>query len=255
MQFSDFKHGISQEIDVIKRKPIIKDYFLILGGGKFGKIALDYVRQKRNYLIIVVDKDQDQLERLSLKPITSSEKLYDIIKEHSKRWTQSNSEVVEQNSMGEAYFYQSEVKSLPLFLQYGIPEYIVPVIPVHIAARLFISLLDLPLIHESQKIEIEDINLNSQLHKSIGNEAELCNDVPLSYLEKYIESIPNDLIISKDSDLSVIMLSYAKEGEICPDNCTGPEGYCPHFHREKPVTMVQVAKNLKKGGLKGWIFE
>ena len=63
------------------------------------------------------------------------------------------------------------------------------------------------------------------------------------YTFNFIEEANSDLILSYNLDQGLVYLSYCKIDEICPDNCVGPENYCPNFKREKPITITKYFQN------------
>jgi len=96
-------------------------------------------------------------------------------------------------------------------------EYIIPVVPEHLMAHLIKNLL------ESNSISLR-----------VNEKA----------FEEFLSKVKLELLISKSIEQGLACLSYAKEGEICPDNCTGPKDYCPNFQREKPVTITNYLKRF-----------
>ena len=173
-------------------------FLIIVGGGKFGKKALDYARKKK-YSTILIDINPDC---------------------YCAKFTDSSLDDIEEvNSqdllLGKSYFLNQDIEIIHnLFLRLN-PEYIIPVVPIHLMASLVNSLLN----ENSIKL-----NPNKELAESSilnGNQ---------------------ELILSHNAEQGVVCLSYAKIDEICPDNCAGPLKYCPNFKRDKDVTITQYLK-------------
>ncbi len=98
------------------------------------------------------------------------------------------------------------------------PEYVIPVIPIHLSAQII----------EEFMREKTQINLTSDKESTII----------------FVNSVSEDLLLTHNSEKGVAYLSYAKIDEMCPDNCYGPENFCPTFKREKPITITKYLKNF-----------
>ena len=100
------------------------------------------------------------------------------------------------------------------------PEYIIPVIPIHLSA----------LITEEFLHEKAQVNLTSDKDSTII----------------FVTNVREELLLTYNLENGVAYLSYAKIDEICPDNCNGPENFCPNFNREKPITITKYLKHFYK---------
>jgi hypothetical protein len=96
-------------------------------------------------------------------------------------------------------------------------EYIIPVVPEHLMAHLIKKFL-----------QNHSINLK----------------IDLDAYERFLSQVNQGLLISKSKEQGLVCLSYAQRGEICPNNCIGPEDYCPNFQREKPITITNYLKSI-----------
>jgi hypothetical protein len=75
------------------------------------------------------------------------------------------------------------------------------------------------------------------------------------YFCKKIESaFPKDVIAGSYPDHGVLFFSYARKGEICPDDCPGPGDRCPTFGRNKPKNITEYTRELNNT-VPGWVFE
>ena len=61
---------------------------------------------------------------------------------------------------------------------------------------------------------------------------------------KFVRMNNRDLILSSNIEKGIIYLSHAKQDEICPDDCFGPPNYCPHFKREKKITITHYLREF-----------
>ncbi len=64
--------------------------------------------------------------------------------------------------------------------------------------------------------------------------------------DKFVSSCDKNLILSSNFEEGIIYLSHAKNDEICPDNCNGPLNFCPHFKREKKITITRFLRECLK---------
>ncbi|TFG28299.1 MAG: hypothetical protein EU532_05515 [Promethearchaeota archaeon] len=175
---------------------------IVAGGGKFGKKALEF-GIKNNYKIILIDNDPNCI------CASDADYKFDNLNDFYSR--------INDVKAGKIVFLISDVSIITdLFLKLN-PEYIIPVIPIHLLAYIISDFL-------KQK---KALNLISD-SKSAFN---------------FIEKANSKLILSYNLDQGVVYLSYCKIDEICPDNCVGPEKYCPNFKREKPVTITKYLQN------------
>jgi hypothetical protein len=102
-----------------------------------------------------------------------------------------------------------------------------------------------------EKIEIESQN-KSRLVTELFIQPE--DERLMSFFEKLAASFPDDIIAGSYPEYGMLFLSYAREGEICPDGCPGPRDRCPTFGRKKPETITEYARKLFQH-LPGWVFE
>ncbi|TFF99690.1 MAG: hypothetical protein EU541_04280 [Promethearchaeota archaeon] len=176
---------------------------LIAGGGKFGKKALDFAKT-RNFHTIIIDKNP---YCLASEYVSETFVELDKLLERFKKSREPN-----------LFLLQKDISTINnLILNTEIQfEYIIPVVPIHLMALIIKNLL------------------NDHSY-DINTAKELCLQATHNFKE--------DLLLNHICEQGVIYLSYAKEGEICPDDCPGPPNYCPNFDREKPVTITQYVKN------------
>ena len=175
-------------------------FLLIIGGGKFGKKALDYAK-KHKYTTFLID----------IQPDCYCAQHADLLLD----------DIVELNIQdlipGCSYFLNEDIEIIYNLISLLNPEYIIPVVPIHLMASLINSLLNEKSI---------TLNPSNRLAESLilnGNQ---------------------ELILSHNATQGIVYLSHAKIDEICPDNCIGPLDYCPNFNRVKEITITQYLKDF-----------
>ncbi|MBN1800143.1 MAG: hypothetical protein JW891_01470 [Candidatus Lokiarchaeota archaeon] len=175
---------------------------IVIGGGKFGKKALEFGR-KKNAQSILIDIDPSCIaSKMINRQFISQEELLSSLNEINP---------------GEIYFLIHEKPNLEKLLYAFHPEYIIPVIPIHLIASMIV-----------RKLDLYGINLFFDDKSS----------------QRFVSKANQNLILNSDFKNGVVLLSYAKNGEICPDDCAGPLHYCPNFKREKPITITQHIKEI-----------
>ncbi|MFX1396712.1 MAG: hypothetical protein ACFFAS_06665 [Promethearchaeota archaeon] len=123
---------------------------------------------------------------------------------------------------GKIFFLAQEKLNLFNLIKVFKPDYVIPVVPIHFMAMLISSIL---------------MDYGQIL-------------IPNSFItKKFLNEIDSNLVFDSNLKAGIVLLSYAKKGEICPENCSGPEKFCPNFNREKPRTITQHLKNLFSSGL------
>lgn len=110
------------------------------------------------------------------------------------------------------YFFYRDATALYYLLKEITPEYIVPTVPLQVIGSVILSFFN-----------AKSINVMTD-EKSA---------------KEFVDTADKELILSSNLSQAYVCLSYAKEGEICPDNCTGPEDRCPNFNREKSITITK----------------
>ncbi len=118
---------------------------------------------------------------------------------------------------GEIIFLNSDISTIIPLLEKMTPKLIIPVVPVHLLLVIIHDLL------EKKSIKL----------------------IPDTILTNNFEKIMNpELLLGAYKEEGVIYLSHARANEVCPDNCWGPPNYCPHFKREKSITITRYLKDL-----------
>ncbi|MFO8019645.1 MAG: hypothetical protein R6U96_13545 [Promethearchaeia archaeon] len=105
---------------------MVQNTIFIVGGGKFGKKAVQFAKQE-NYNIIIIDKDPNcyavQFAELIIKDIHGLE------------------QNIPKLEKGKILFFQGNVTENMAILNSLNPEYIIPVAPVHFLAELILDYL------------------------------------------------------------------------------------------------------------------
>ncbi|TFF92819.1 MAG: hypothetical protein EU544_06805 [Promethearchaeota archaeon] len=174
-----------------------RKFLLIAGGGKFGLKAIQYGLD-HNYVIIVIDSD----------PNCAAANISNVISKSRQEVLSKKNELPPDK----IYFIQDDILILDSLIKELRPEYVIPVVPIHLLAVLI-------------KKQLKPFSLSLESAPSC--------------LKDFLSNANPELILSNDPKKGVIYLSYAKGDEICPENCMGPPGYCPNFDREKPITITK----------------
>lgn len=178
------------------------NFLIIAGGGKFGKIALNFAI-KNNYIAIIIDINPNcQVSKFSNKTF--------------KDFKEFKSKIKELNN-GDICFLNQDVSIILELIMYLKPEYVIPVVPIHLMASIINSFL-----------------INNNLISLIPNK---------NLTEDFINNANPNLILNSNLEQGIVYLSYAKINEICPDNCSGPLNYCPNFKRDKPMTITSYLRD------------
>lgn len=207
--------------------PIIEGYYLVLGGGKIGSDFARYAKEKSFPFVVIIDVDE------SAKATNSSvsvdrEELFSLIKDFHKSKPISHS----------VYFHCMDVRNVPDILKIGIPEFIIPAVPTHAVVNMAIDMFG----------SVSSGNLISAVQIDENDEK------MIAYFNDILSLLPENIVVFSSLKDGVVMFSYAKMGEICPDNCMGPAEYCYNFKREKPETITAYARKLLPS-YRGWVFE
>lgn len=282
--------GIDKKIKRLEGIPVIKNYYLVLGGGKIGTDFLQYARKNKFPFMLVIDRDENAPASRESDVIKTEDELVNLLKnkasaspsdealkssrvagEDKGKSKEENNErgIIGENSEPEVYFYRMDMHSIPFLLSLGIPEYIIPAVPCHAVAYMLADLLKFlpePGKNESQnEIKEEtwkDVEKATDIEKACqkGNSqvTELFirpeNGKLMSFFEKLAASFPDDVIAGNYPENGMLFFSYAREGEICPDGCPGPRDRCPTFGWKKPETVTEYTRKLLRN-LPGWVFE
>lgn len=176
-------------------------FILIAGGGKFGLRALEFASENGLNSVTFDIDHHCEVAKDERTTIIEKEDIMHIIRNSSK----------------EAHYFLNTDLNIILSLLELNPQYIIPVLPIHLVAELIKIILS---------------------QKSIKLEPDT------SRMELFLDNAKEELILGNDKEQGISYLSYAQPGEICPDNCTGPPDFCPNFNREKPVTMTRYVKDF-----------
>lgn len=232
---------INTRIDQISSLPVLSGYYLVIGGGKIGNKFLEYAKRHNLPFVLVIDVDCEAPASRNAKSLLDRDSLIETISSLSACITGANTQeqaIRKETHGAEVYFYCMAAKEIPSLLIHGIPEYIVPAIPSHAAVDIVVDFL-----HFDQSTD-----LISAL--SISEE----DRASMDYFESLVSHFPESIIAGKFPEHGAIFFSYARPGDICPDNCKGQEGYCYTFKRVKPKTITIYVRDLA-GEQAGWVFE
>jgi hypothetical protein len=281
MQKSEYETSvIDEKINRLEKNQVIKNYYLVLGGGKIGTNFLQYARKNKFPFVLVIDRDENAPASREAYVIKTEDELVDLLKSKASallpdetlgspgatgeneredrgeiRRGNGEPDSVRGNGERQAYFYKMDLENTPFLLNLGIPEYIIPAVPCHAVAYMLPDLLKLPL--EAGKNENPEETQNKS-QKESRPVTELFirpeNERFMAFFEKLAASFPEDVIAGRYPEYGMLFFSYAREGEVCTDGCPGPRDRCPTFGRIKPETITEYAGKLRRN-LPGWVFE
>ncbi len=248
--------------------PVIKGYYLVIGGGKVGTDFLRYASKNKFPFVLVIDKDGNAPASREVKVLKTENELVTLLRnkallalhedqselsrveEENRRKNEGKNEREnkEKNNESEICFYKMDIHSIPSLFNSGIPEYIIPAVPCHAVAYMLTDFL---------KFHDKELSTNEvQEEKSPVKELFIRpEDSQLrSFFEDISAAFPEDVVAGCYPEQGMLFFSYAKEGEICPDGCPGPRDRCPTFGRKKPETITEYTGKLVDK-LPGWVFE
>jgi len=126
-------------------------------------------------------------------------------------------EYYNQHQKKEILFLESDISIINKILKEIKFFWFIPVVPIHLTALIVKNFLI------SRNIQIDSDNITCKA---------------------YSEKIKPDLLLTSPIKDGILYLSYAKEDEECPEDCSGPPNYCPTFKRVKPITITEYLKKI-----------
>jgi hypothetical protein len=225
---------IGSRINLVTSLPVIRGYYLVLGGGKIGDSFLRYAKRLRFPLVLVIDSDAHAPASLNSVVLDKREQVVEIIRSvaaadmNACRAEEGDAGTGNEDAKGPGdagiYFYRMDVSDVFSLLVCGIPEFVIPAVPSHAAADVVEASMDL-----GKGGLVRKLSINRD------------DEVMTAFFQGLVSAFPENVIAGTYPEHSAIFLSYAQPGEICPDNCPGQEDYCRTFSREKPRTITSYA--------------
>jgi hypothetical protein len=259
---------INDKIKSMESCPVIKGYYLVIGGGKVGTDFLRYSRKNKFPFVLVIDRDEDAPASREAKILKTENELINLLRnnalaalpkdkselsrveEESKQKNEGKNEREnnEKNNESEICFYKMDIHNIPSLFTSGIPEYIIPAVPCHAVAYMLADFLKFC----NQELRTNEVQEEKSPVKELIVRAE---DSQLrSFFEDIVTAFHEDVIAGLYPEQGMLFFSYAREEEICPDGCPGPRDHCPTFGRKKPETITEYTGKLVDK-LPGWVFE
>lgn len=218
-------------IEKIRSLPVIKGYYLVLGGGKIGTSFMEHAREHSLPLVLVIDIERNAPASSGTEIINDTSALHQLLENRLMSPLDKES--------SEIYFYCAGLNEVPFIFSFGMPEYIVPAIPCHVAAYLV-------------KGYLNNISREKQAVREMCITSE--DEEIILFFDQFTSHFPENVISGLYPAQGIVMLSYTRQGEICPDGCRGPDRFCPNFRREKPKTITNYVRDVRSY-TKGWVFE
>ena len=284
---------IDVKIEAFTNLQVIKDYYLVLGGGKIGTDFLRHARKNRFPFVLVIDRDENAPASREAQVLKTRSELEALLRKKAKTPHQEETnenhpgaeeeeeeqsieeQSIRENGETEAYFYAMNMHSIPYLFSFGIPENLIPAVPCHAVAYMLADLLKFPMQearteenHKASLPEIDSPEINcSGENGSVRpvkpvrpvrpvNELFIRPEDPglMSFFKTIASAFPKDVIAGSYPEHGMLFFSYAREGEICPDGCPGPRDRCPTFGRNKPKTITEYTRELNNT-IPGRVFE
>jgi hypothetical protein len=122
-----------------------------------------------------------------------------------------------QHQKDEILFLESDISIINKILNEFKFSWFIPVVPIHLTALIVKNFMI------SNNIQLLSDNITCKV---------------------YSRKIKPDLLLTSPIQEGIVYLSYAKEDEVCPEDCPGPPNYCPTFKRVKPITITDYLKKI-----------
>jgi hypothetical protein len=226
---------INSRISLLESLPVIRGYYLVLGGGKIGDSFLRYAKKAGFPFVLVIDADASVPASLNAIVLNDRRCVIDTIrsmaasqeKDTSQKPSVKKETEEKMTSESRTYFHRMDVNDVFSLLAHGLPEFIIPAVTSHAAADIVADALD-----------FEQGGLVRKL--SITRDEEEV----MAFFESLVAAFPKNIVAGSYPEHGAIFFSYAQPGEICPDNCPGQESYCRTFSREKPRTITSYVREM-----------
>ncbi len=182
------------------------EYYLVYGGGKFGFNAVEKLKSEKK-AILLVDHDPKCF-------IATHYQLKSMRKDEIFISLRNSASAYSENSSADLFFLLGDIADILDLVRRSPPKYLIPSAPIHVMKDLVVTFLtaQFPL------IKVRSLAPSIVLSDKPVEMHHFSFDKPESYF------------------------SYAGWEEICPDNCIGPEHYCPYHKKKKPITVNSYLK-------------
>ena len=226
---------INSRISLLESLPVIRGYYLVLGGGKIGDSFLRYAKKAGFPFVVVIDADANAPASLNAIVLNDRRCVIDTIrsmaasqeKDTSQKPSARKETEEKMTSESRTYFHRMDVNDVFSLLAHGLPEFIIPAVTSHAAADIVADALDL-----GQGGLVRKLSITKDEGKM------------MAFFESLVSAFPKDIVAGSYPEHGAIFFSYAQPGEICPDNCPGKENYCRTFAREKPRTITSYVREV-----------
>lgn len=246
---------VDSKIKYLEKIAVIKNCYLVIGGGKIGTNFLEYAIKNKFPFTLIIDRDENAPASKKAKVLKDESELINLFKNKAAESlpekapdSPSAEEKKQRDNEPEAYFYKMNIHSVPLLFSFGIPEYIIPAVSCHAVAHMLADFFEFP----EPEANTKKIRQNSPSVCELSIMTE--DSASMSFFKSIEASFPEDVISGSYPEQGMLFFSYAREGEICPDGCPGPREFCPTYGRKKPKTVTEYTRELRRT-IPGWVFE
>ncbi|MEL4304459.1 hypothetical protein [Methanococcoides sp. LMO-2] len=234
---------LNNKIASFESLSVVNGYYLILGGGKIGSNFVEYANNSNFPFVLIIDSDPDapaSMDTTVIKDISEIPELIRSITESSAEFpTESSIDTGKDPALNNnVYFYCMDINEVTSLLDLGMPEFIIPAVPTHATANMVVDSLRM----DSGEYIASELSIDKE------------DTQMMEYFENFQSVLPENVIVGSYPESGVIMFSYARAGEICPDNCMGQADYCYNFKREKRQTITSYVNGLVPE-YAGWVFD
>jgi hypothetical protein len=194
-------------------------YVLIIGGGKFGQLAVDSLLPLHHCIVVDTDSTCEVARNHTL---SSQEEILMFLQDQNH----FHSSLQASTSPNSVLVCVSDSDFVLKCIDTRIPDWIIPTAPSHVMKELILARI---------KQQIPKIQ-----HKFV-----------FPNIRK--QDLPTELFLFGDRNPD-IYLSYAAWDERCPDKCPAPLDYCHVHQRKKPLTVTEAIKNWQQNQSRAGIF-
>lgn len=223
---------IDRELALLDELPVINGYALVIGGGKVGTRFIQNTSSERFPLVLTIDIDSEA-EASGISEVVEDQKKLSSILRQKIEILEKNGHRSQKNGipLNRNYFYRCDTGIIKYILSHGIPECIVPAVPVHIAAQLISDIMTFPLKYQQDAEIVRTSGPSIPVREFTVSDSDPAKK---NFFNNFVSNLPEHIILSQYPEKGIIVLSYTKGDEMCPDHCSGYSGYCPFLKETNP---------------------
>jgi hypothetical protein len=185
--------------------PVIKGYYLVIGGGKIGTDFLRYASKNKFPFVLVIDRDENAPVSKEAKVLKTVNELVTLLRNKALlASSEDKADLSRVDNESEIYFYKMGMHRIPSLFTFGIPEYIIPAVPCHAVAYILSDFLKL----HNQELSTNEVREEKSPVKELYIRSE---DSQLSsFFEDIAAAFPEDVIAGRYPEQGILFFSYAE---------------------------------------------